>query len=89
MPGVGPPIKTSSFLLAALSPYLRHLIQSAGEDTCVLLPSLSSHEVQNHCFPFAKLVFFLQLNHFLFTALDPELVEEDLPRVKEVQLGRW
>ena len=26
----------------------------------------------------------LQLNHFLLTALDPDLVAEDLPSVKEV-----
>jgi len=47
VPGVGSPIKTSSFLLASLSPWLRHLLQSAGEDTCVLLPSVSSHEVKH------------------------------------------
>ena len=46
VPGFGPPVQTSSFLLASLSPWLRHLLQSAGEDPCVLLPSVSSQEVQ-------------------------------------------
>ena len=46
VPGVGPPVQTSSFLLASLSPWLCHLLQSAGEDACVLLPSVSSQEVQ-------------------------------------------
>lgn len=46
VPGHGPPIQTSSFLLASLSPWLRHLIQSAGEETCLCLPSVSSSEVK-------------------------------------------
>ena len=48
VPGAGPLIQTSSFLLASLSPWLRHLLQSAGEDVCLCLPSVSSHEVPSY-----------------------------------------
>ena len=48
VPGAGPLIQTSSFLLASLSPWLRHLLQSAGEDVCLCLPSVSSHEVSSY-----------------------------------------
>ena len=47
LPGVGPPLLTSAPLLAALSPWLRSLMEGAGEveDFAIILPNLSSNQV--------------------------------------------
>jgi len=40
--GSGPAVRTSAVLLAAISPWLRRLMEEAGEEFCLCLPSISS-----------------------------------------------
>jgi len=40
--GSGPAVRTSAVLLAAISPWLRRLMEEAGEDFCLVLPSIST-----------------------------------------------
>jgi len=49
-PGVGPPLLTSAPLLAALSPWLRSLMEGAGEveDFAIILPDITSNQVPPH-----------------------------------------
>ena len=76
--GDGASISTSRLLVAAISPWLRCLMEGAGEEVCLCLPSITGRQLQNFlntCLAEKQgeeIYFNTHTNEFIFQIINPK-----------------